>query len=159
MPVQATQHKHSYYVCPQCCLCIPNQYKCNHAKATQQDLKAEMQAAEGRYWKNRVRGNRLLHPAGRKLNFVELEAIKTGSGGVEGALQSESRQVTTGEYYLLLGVWFKRCVVRHHPLQHSWRLEGRRGSTQTRSTSQRTNPASVLVVFYITITANFTETW
>lgn len=58
----------------------------------------------GQILKNRVRGNRLLHPAGRKLNFVELEAIKTGSGGVEGALQSESRQVTTGEYYLLLGV-------------------------------------------------------
>lgn len=29
-------------------LCIPNQYNSNHAKATQQDLEAEMQAAESR---------------------------------------------------------------------------------------------------------------
>lgn len=155
MPVQATQHKHSYYVCPQCCLCIPNQYKCSHAKATQQDLKAELQAAEGRDIEKTESG---AIGCSTQLggNFVELEAIKTGGGGVVGALQSESRQVTTGEYYLLLGVWFKRCVVRHHPLQHSWRLEERGGSTQTRSTSQRTNTASVLVVFYNTITANFT---
>lgn len=34
-------------------LFIPNQYQCNHAKATQQDLKAEMQ----RYWKDGSHGS------------------------------------------------------------------------------------------------------
>lgn len=39
-------------------------------------------------------------------------------------------------YYLLLGVWFKRCVERHHPFQHPWRLEQRVGIIHTRFSSQ-----------------------
>lgn len=82
----------------------------------------------------------LIHTAGGKWNWG-IESDKVG-----GALQSDSRRGITGENYLLLGVWFKRCVERHHPLQHSGWLAQRRWQDRTSSRPQTTNTATILVI-------------
>lgn len=118
-PVQATQHNTNIHT-----LSVHNAVV--HSKSIQvQSCKGNTTGPKGRDAAAESRGiekqsQSLIRSAGRKWNGG------IGSDKVGGALQSETRQVIKGENYLLLGVWFKRCIVRHHPLQHSWRLGQRR---------------------------------